>query len=211
MRVLLDKKEFAKRLEQAMIEQGLNAKKLSEMANLSYNSISAWRNCTKTPSISSLFALTKALNVSVDYWYHKEQRKAPEGNYLGMKIKELLKRSKITQTELADALNVSQATISRWINGVETTRERLEDYLQEIAFHLDVELAELKSPEPDVKPNELKEASEIDGFGDDLFHHDEMFKADRIIAQKDKEILELKAVILKYQEKIIELYEKKLQ
>lgn len=69
-------------------------------------------------------------------------------------IREIRKRKKITQQQLADTMNVSQSSVCSWENGV--SHPRTAD-LPRLAAVLDVTVDELLR-EPDAAP-ERKEAS----------------------------------------------------
>lgn len=63
------KKLFISRMRELMVEKHYSVNKLKELAGVSRRSIDYWLNEyeTTTPNTKQLFALSKALNVSVDY------------------------------------------------------------------------------------------------------------------------------------------------
>ena len=58
---------IVKRLRELMEEKNLNQVKLAEKVGIKQNTISAWLNGKKEPSISSLWLLADYFNVEIDY------------------------------------------------------------------------------------------------------------------------------------------------
>ena len=58
---------FSERLKAARIKAALSQKGLSEQSGVSPLSISGYESSTKTPNLSSAYALASALNVSLDW------------------------------------------------------------------------------------------------------------------------------------------------
>lgn len=59
--------DFSKRLREIRLEHGLNQKELATLSELSPQSISSFENGINSPTVPSLLAISKALDVSVDY------------------------------------------------------------------------------------------------------------------------------------------------
>lgn len=57
----------ADRIRELMNEQGLNQVRLAEKVGVKQNTISAWLNNKKEPSITSLWLLADYFNVEIDY------------------------------------------------------------------------------------------------------------------------------------------------
>jgi len=57
----------AERLKELMKEKNLNQVKLAEKVGVKQNTISAWLNNKKEPSITSLWLLANYFNVDIDY------------------------------------------------------------------------------------------------------------------------------------------------
>lgn len=59
--------DFSKKLKETRLEQGLNQRELAALSELSPQSISSFESGINSPTVPSLLALARALNVSVDY------------------------------------------------------------------------------------------------------------------------------------------------
>lgn len=58
---------FSIKLKELRIENGINQRELAKICGLSPQCISAFENGTNSPTVPSLLAISKALNVSTDY------------------------------------------------------------------------------------------------------------------------------------------------
>lgn len=102
---------------------GLTQQELAQKIGCNQHSVSSWENGTREPNIQTLCALADIFDVSLDKLVGREIAKNNErilqdmkvfGNDEIFNIKKLRKRHNITQIELANELNVTQTTVSKW-------------------------------------------------------------------------------------------------
>ncbi len=116
---------YQTRLYDIRESKDLTQKEVAKLLHTSRQNYSVWETNSKFIPLKHLNNYCQIFNVSMDYVF-KLTTKPKYNTFLsgpldkvvvGQNLKALLKKEKVTQTELADFLNTSQSTISAYING----------------------------------------------------------------------------------------------
>lgn len=118
------KKELSARIQKAIEESRLSYTAISEIiGTISPQAVRAWAVGLSTPTNENISLLAKATNAD-EVWLltGREQQDLDEdiseySNEEFTRLKELIRQSQISQTELAEACGVSKQAVSKWATG----------------------------------------------------------------------------------------------
>lgn len=144
---------FPERLKALRKEAGLTQKNIAQQMQIGQNSYSNWEKGIRTPIRPTIEKLAEVLNTSTSYLLGETNIKHPEKelpNMLPQRLKALRKEAGLTQKELADKLNISQAAYAQWENGVKKpARENLTTLANILDTSIDYLLDNTNSKHPE--------------------------------------------------------------
>lgn len=104
---------FVDKLKPLLQSKGVTAKQFLSDLGLNRNSMSDWRKHSNFPPSGTLKRISEYFGVTTDYFFAEE--KSP--TTFGERVKQARLAKGLTQKELSEKTNVSEATISRWESG----------------------------------------------------------------------------------------------
>lgn len=115
---LENKEVLSQNLKYYMNINHIDRNKLCEDLNLKYTTLTDWINAKKYPRIDKIEMLANYFEIQKsDLIEEKTENTNSINNYIGSKIKEFRTEKKLTQDELAEYLNTTPQTISRYEKG----------------------------------------------------------------------------------------------
>lgn len=107
-----------KYLKEARLKAQLDQKALAEKVDIHPMTISRYETGEREPRISDLQKIATVLNTSVAYLVGETNDESLQGDAMfATKLRSLRKKSKLTQEELSQKVNVSIDTVRRWEGG----------------------------------------------------------------------------------------------
>ena len=146
------------RLKELRKEKKLTQKELAEETDIPYRTLQRWENGESQIKPEKAEKLADYFGVSVGYLLGYDDNDINQMN----RLKELRKEKGLTQTDLAELLEVTKLTIHNWENGVSSIKS---DRLKKLCEIFDVDATYLLGynnvkNETDIKASVLDEALE---------------------------------------------------
>ena len=114
--------EFAQILDKTMTEKNISNYEMSRKTGISDSLIGYWRRGKSVPKADNLLAISKFLEVSVDYLLGNTPNSAPVVTLnIGENLRQLRTEKNISQNEVAEKLGLSQGHLSK----IENNTKRL--------------------------------------------------------------------------------------
>jgi transcriptional regulator with XRE-family HTH domain len=147
------KKQTAKRIKNAMKIRGVSADKLASLIGASPANINRWTSGKDKIASEELNKVARALRVNPGYLACKKGAHGP-AKLLGKRLLELKEEQDFANTDLADAVGASPASVSRWLAGKSYPKQ---EQIQALSELFDVAVEDLANqgapePEPEVEP-----------------------------------------------------------
>lgn len=179
---------FPKRLRELRKLANLTQKEMAEALNISQPAYVEWEKGRTQPTPDKFPLIAKVLNTSIDYLLQgtpNENRLANfQGKTLGERLAFLRKNAGLTQTEVANRLQVGQNSYSNWENGVRTPIypiiEKLAEFFGVTPDSLRGKTDNVVVPKITVTPNQNQDTEIIDILNSKLTYNQ------KTLTSKDK-------------------------
>lgn len=114
--------KFSETLKELMEEKNLTQNQVAKVANCGHGSVSRWLNNENYPSLINLVKLSEYFNCSIEYLFRKTDDKKLLYSEIISTFSERLKSLAIGKqkslVKIAKELNIDNAILYRWSNGV---------------------------------------------------------------------------------------------
>ncbi len=108
---------FPERLRQLRTEADLTQKQLADIVGTTQQNIAFWETGRQRPKQPSLIKLANYFNVSIDYLLVGKAQPEERLSVFPERLKQLRVEAKLTQQQMAEALNISQPAYVEWEKG----------------------------------------------------------------------------------------------
>lgn len=105
---------FCDILKKLRHESNLTQSELADRLNITRSALSLYELGKRTPDFNTLIKIADNFDVSIDFLLRRNEK----NNTLGSRIKVLRKEYNMTQTDLANKLNITKSNISKYENNI---------------------------------------------------------------------------------------------